>query len=94
MKSVRLYLIQLLDTLATAVATVAIVFEAVIDDVSLKQELFRKMVAAGTKAVLTTNTITLNVHELVKGTSLVVCGCRFLAPVSYTHLTLPTICSV
>ena len=77
--------VKVADTLATAVATVAIVFEAVIDDVSLKQELFREMVAAGTKAVLTTNTITLNVHELVKGTGLVVCGCRFLAPVWFIH---------
>ena len=64
-------------------ARAAIVFEAVIDDLALKRDLFQKMGAAlaSASAVLTTNSINLDVLDISRGTNLEVWGCRFLHPV-------------
>ena len=74
------------ETLEAAVAHAVVVFEAVIDDLELKRDLFQQMGAASASAsasaaVLTTNSINLDVLEISRGTTLTVWGCRFLHPV-------------
>ena len=85
--------VKVADTLEDAVATAAIVFEAVIDDPVLKRDLFVKMVQAGCTAMLTTNTIKLGLKDITAGTDLTIFGCRFLFPVWFideVEITLGT----
>mgnify|MGYP002632002162 CR=1 FL=1 len=75
--------VSVAETLEDAVARAKIIFEAVLDELPLKRELFGKMGACpdGKVKVLTTNTINLDVREIAQGTNVTVHGCRFLYPV-------------
>ena len=80
-----------------------LVIESIVEDLAAKKHLFTELDRiCGDTAILATNTSTLPVVELAMETGRPdrVCGVHFfnpapmMAPVSYTHLTLPTIYSV
>ena len=73
--------VKVAPSLAKAVEHAAVVFEAVLDDLALKRELFESMAAASKTALLTTNTISLSIDDIAQGKQFSVWGCRFLHPV-------------
>ena len=74
--------VRVADTLEESVRLADIVIEAVIDELVLKQELFRSIGAAAPgSTLLTSNTISLTVSDIAKGAGVRVWGCRFLHPV-------------
>ena len=74
--------IKVAPTLGEAVSEAAVVFEAVLDELVLKRELFQTMRGISDTALLTSNTIGLEVADISRGASGArVWGCRFLHPV-------------